>query len=111
MDYYDILFCNGIIGTILFALPILIFVIAFMRYTILNKKRIEIELIYSIVMAGIVALLAGHVFVSPAVSIYIVIILLKYHFKIRQENQQEIGEEKENEENNNISITSIHRRS
>ena len=94
MDYYDILFCNGIIGIILFGLPILIFLISFMRYTILHKKKIGIELIYSIVMAGIVALLAGHVFVSPAVSIYIVMILLKYDLEIRQENQEKVGEEK-----------------
>lgn len=84
MDYYDILFCNGIVGTILFALPIFVFVIGLMRYTILNRKKVTIEPIYSIVMAAIVALLAGHVLVSPAVSIYVVIILLKYNFDIRE---------------------------
>lgn len=96
MDYYDILFCNGIIGTILFALPILIFGIIFMRDTILNKRKIEIEFIYSIGMAMIVALLAGHVLVSPAVSIYIVIILLKYKFSTEGTTKQE--EIKEGEE-------------
>lgn len=89
MDYYDILFCNGIIGTILFAIPILTFAILFMRYSILHKKTITIEFIYSIVMTAVVALLAGHVFVSPAVSIYIVIILLKYNFEIR-DNKGEV---------------------
>lgn len=89
MDYYDILFCNGIIGTILFVLPIFIFGIGLMRYTILNRRKITIEPIYSIVMAGVVALLAGHVLVSPAVSIYVVIILLKYNFDIRQAEEKE----------------------
>ncbi|MCI8482174.1 MAG: hypothetical protein HFJ27_03715 [Clostridia bacterium] len=83
MDYYDILFCNGILGTILFAIPIFAFMIAFIRYTMLNKKQIPIEAIYSITMAAVVALLAGHVLVSPAVSIYVVIILLKYDIKVR----------------------------
>lgn len=91
MDYYDILFCNGIIGTVLFAIPILVFIITIMRYTILNRRKIKIEPIYSIVMAAVVALLAGHVLVSPAVSIYVVIILLKYNFDIRQlETQEEL---------------------
>ncbi len=85
MDYYDILFCNGIIGTILFALPILIFAIVFMRYSIINKRVLGIEPVYSIVMIAVVALLAGHVFVSPAVSIYIVIILLQCNFAIRND--------------------------
>ena len=34
-------------------------------------------------MAGVVALIAGHVIVSPAVSIYLAIIVLKYDFEIR----------------------------
>ncbi len=83
MDYYDILFCGGIVGTMLFALPILAFAIAFLRYTMLHKSRIPLELIYSVGMAGVVALLAGHVIVSPAVSIYLAIIVLKYDFEIR----------------------------
>lgn len=88
MDYYDILFCNGIVGTILFALPILAFAIAFLRYTMLHKSRIPLEFIYSIGMAGAVALLAGHVIVSPAVSIYLVIIALKYDQELRQREER-----------------------
>ncbi len=89
MDYYDILFCNGILGTILFAVPLLIFAINFIRYTMLHRIKIKLEFIYSIGMAIAVALLAGHVIVSPAVSIYLVIILLKYDFDIRQDVQKE----------------------
>ncbi len=90
MDYYDILFCNGIVGTILFAIPILVFAIAFLRYTMFHKSRIPLELIYSIGMAGAVALLAGHVIVSPAVSIYLVVIVLKYDFEIRQKEEVKV---------------------
>lgn len=84
MDYYDILFCNGILGSILFAIPILAFIVYFIRYTLLNKSKITIEFIYSMAMAVVVSLLAGHVLNSPAVCIYIVIILLKCNFDIRR---------------------------
>jgi hypothetical protein len=72
MDFYDILFCNGILGTILFTAPLLYFVIQL----ILSKEKITAELVYSMVMTVVVALLAGHVLVSPAVSIYVAIILV-----------------------------------
>lgn len=88
MDYYDILFCNGIVGTILFVLPILVFAITFLRYTMLHKSNIPLELIYSIGIAGAVALLAGHVIVSPAVSIYLVMIVVKYDFELRQKGER-----------------------
>jgi pheromone shutdown protein TraB len=72
MDFYDILFCNGILGTFLFAIPLLYFVILL----ILKKEMVTAELVYSLAMTVVVALLAGHVIVSPAVSIYIAIILV-----------------------------------
>jgi hypothetical protein len=72
MDFYDILFCNGIFGTIMFAAPLLYCVIEL----ILHKERITAELVYSMAMTVVVALLAGHVLVSPAVSIYVAIILV-----------------------------------
>lgn len=103
MDYYDILFCSGIMGTTLFALPILIFAVMFIRYSMINKNKITIELIYSIVMAAVVALLAGHVLVSPAVSIYIAIILVKYDYEIRSEDEEKV-------ENNDISTPPFRRR-
>lgn len=104
MDYYDILFCSGIIGTTLFALPILIFAVMFIRYSMLNKNKITIELIYSIVMSAVVALLAGHVLVSPAVSIYIAIILVKYDHEIRSKEEEKV-------ESNNTSTPFSRRRS
>lgn len=87
MDYYDIIFCNGIIGTILFATPLLIFAIVLIYYTRLDKTKLGIEQVYSIIMSLIVALMAGHVLTSPAVSIYIAIILLNYYSEIRKGKQ------------------------
>ena len=91
MDYFDILFCNGIVGAILFAIPIITFLVILIRSTIQKRKKIELEEIYFIVMAGVVALLAGHVLNAPAVSIYIAIILLRYDSKLRNlENKEEV---------------------
>lgn len=105
MDYFDILFSNGIIGTILFAIPMLIFAFMFISYSIQNKNKItiDLELIYSIVMAGAVALIAGHVLVSPGVSIYIAIILVRYDYEMRNEDEEGI-------ENNNTCTAPFRRR-
>ncbi|MBO5479013.1 MAG: O-antigen ligase family protein [Clostridia bacterium] len=104
MDYFDILLCNGILGTILFAIPILTYIIILIRDVIAHKKKLGIEQIYVIVMASVVALLAGHVLVSPAVSIYIAIILLNCEEEVKQiHNKKELGKEEKDEEDNNIS--------
>lgn len=104
MDYFDILFSNGILGTILFAIPMLIFAFMFIKYSIQNKNKItiDLELIYSIVMAAAVALLAGHVLVSPGVNIYIAIILVRYDYELRIEEEEV--------ENNNTSTPFSRRR-
>ncbi len=115
MDYYDILFCTGIIGTILFLIPVLGFILFTIRNTVKNKSKLKLEYIYSIVMSAIVALLAGHVLVSPAVCIYIAIILLKYNLEIEDSTTKsnEINnkeEKRNNEENNNFSFAFGNRR-
>lgn len=91
MDYFDILFCNGIVGSLLFAIPIITFLITLIHSTIIKRKKIDLEEVYFIVMAGIVALLAGHVLNAPAVSFYIAIILLRYASKLKNlENKEEM---------------------
>lgn len=91
MDYFDILFCNGIVGALLFAIPIITFLVTLIRLTLIKRKKIDLEEVYFIVMTGVVALLAGHVLNAPAVSIYIAIILLRYDSKLRNiENKEEM---------------------
>ena len=91
MDYFDILFCNGILGVIIFAIPLITFLVILVRKTILKRKKIDLEEIYFLCMTGIVALFAGHVLNAPAVSIYIAIILLRYDSKIRNmDNKEEV---------------------
>lgn len=110
MDYFDILFCNGILGTLLFVIPVLTYGIRLVVYIIKNRKKVGLEQIYFVVMTGAVALLAGHVLVSPAVSIYIAIVLLSYEIEMKQnQDKEETWREEKNEKNNHISTTSINR--
>ena len=103
MDYYDILFCNGVLGTLIFVAPILSYGSYLIYITIKNKTKVKVEYIFFITMMGAVALLAGHVLVSPAVSIYIGVVLLKYESEIIKK-QIIVVEEEKNEENSYISL-------
>lgn len=68
MDYFDIFYRTGIIGTLLFIYP---------TFEILKqKKRWNKTNLLSILIALFIAGFAGHVIIAPAVSIYLVIFLL-----------------------------------
>lgn len=110
MDYFDILLCNGIVGAVLFIIPILSLIITLIRYSIVNQKKVGLEQIYVVIMSSVVAMLAGHVLVSPAVSIYIAVVLISYDSEVRKtQNKKELLEEGKNEENNNTSPTFVGR--
>lgn len=68
MDYFDILYRNGIIGFILFMLPIIVLI-----SKLKNQNKIEL---YSLFLAFLLALFQGHILVAPSVSIYVAIILI-----------------------------------
>lgn len=76
MDYYDIFYRHGIIGCILFFLPILYY---------LNKKHktiknafTKLNITTSITIIFVLAFFSGHIFVAPATSIIVTIILILY---------------------------------
>lgn len=74
MDYYDIFFRHGILGTILFFIPLLI-----VLYKIISKITITdklYQLYISIFLILLLALFSGHVLISPSVSIIVIYILL-----------------------------------
>ena len=89
MDYFDIIFCDGIIGTILFMIPIII-----IGFNILKNgfkkikvgiKNLEVMLLlFSIAITFATALLAGHILVSPAVSIFLAVILIAENTKLEK---------------------------
>ena len=69
MDIFDIFYRSGIVGFILYLIPV---------YFVLSKrrKRIGLKTKLSISIFIFISILAGHVLTSPAVSIYLVILIL-----------------------------------
>ena len=112
MDYFDLLFCNGIVGMLIFAFPIIVIGSLIIYKLVKKERKIGIEEVYSVSMAAIIAFLAGHVLVAPAVSIYIVIIVLRYYFENEEDKtlERKVGENKENEENSNTGFALVGRR-
>lgn len=69
MDYFDIFYRTGIIGTILFLYPFLDII---KNRTSQKNRTYQLSIFLSLFIAGF----AGHVLVSPAVSIYLIIMIL-----------------------------------
>lgn len=81
IDYYDILFSNGIIGFIIFVTPIII-ILAYIVNLLFHRARMLFDnkiifYTYSIFITFVIAGLAGHVFTAPAVSFYLAITMNK----------------------------------
>jgi len=69
MDIFDIFYRSGIVGFILYLIPV---------YIVLSDKRYKssIKVNLSVGIFIFISLLAGHVLTSPAVSIYLVFLIL-----------------------------------
>lgn len=88
IDYFDIFLCHGIIGTIIYLVPIMIMLFFWLKNVLRNIKSIFIEqknifLEYSVVISLLVAFTAGHVFTAPSSSMFLVfsILVLDKKFK------------------------------
>lgn len=82
MDYFDILYRHGIVGFIIFFAPLIYIVskIKLSAYLLYDKFNIAL----SILLIFILALFQGHIFVTPAISIFVsLIISLTYNKKIK----------------------------
>ncbi len=83
MDYFDIAICGGIVGFTVYFIPFLYIgicaLIGFFKNIkqLIFKDNIWLEG-YSIAISLIIALLAGHVLTSPAIGIFISIIMLEF---------------------------------
>ncbi|MGN1385411.1 MAG: O-antigen ligase family protein [Bacillus sp. (in: firmicutes)] len=79
MDYFDIFYSFGIIGSILYFLPFVVAALYTLRFFIQNIGLVftpKYALLLSSVMLILgIAFLAGHVFTAPAVSIYVAFIV------------------------------------
>lgn len=92
IDYYDIFILQGIIGFILFFIPIGVSIFIIIKKFIKNfKESIQDEEVISMLVAlglsAFVAMFAGHTLVAPAVSIYIAIIFIKLNEYFKKEEK------------------------
>ncbi|MBO4815555.1 MAG: O-antigen ligase family protein [Clostridia bacterium] len=82
IDYFDVFFCHGIIGTIIYLIPLAIILFTlikkFFKNFITNMQNVKlIFILYSILIAFGIALMAGHIFTAPAVSMFLILNLLE----------------------------------
>ena len=82
IDYFDIFFCHGILGTLIYVIPLVFIAISlfkklFSNFIVNIKNSYTIFTLYAILIGCGIALLAGHVFTAPAVSIFLAINILE----------------------------------
>lgn len=94
MDYFDIALCHGIVGFIVYFAPFVILAIAIIKNLFKNIKKVLLNqevcfMIYSVIDVMGAALLAGHVLTAPASGIYVSVIIIQLHEKIKELKNQE----------------------
>lgn len=75
IDYYDVFFRHGIIGSILFFIPLLILL---KNIYMKSKRQISISYLTSILLILLLSLFSGHILTAPSVSIIVSYILISY---------------------------------
>lgn len=76
IDPFDIFFRHGLIGFIIYFLPFIISLIVIIKNYRKEKNNEKLQLLFSIILSIILMNLSGHVLTSPAVSIYLSIIMV-----------------------------------
>lgn len=83
IDYFDILYNFGILGFIIYFSSVIIVSVMILKNVVINKIGKVFENDYNfcyiiIITNGIICAIAGHTLVAPAVSIYIVLVLVQF---------------------------------
>lgn len=73
MDYFDIFYREGIVGFILFFIPVIYMMVMFFKNNSINF--ISVNMFISILLIMLLALFQGHIFITPAISIFVALIL------------------------------------
>ncbi len=81
IDYFDILYEEGIIGFILYFIPVIIIFIEVLRNTKIDLLSINSTTVCVLIM--FLALFEGHMFITPAISVFVSLI-----FAINSLNKQ-----------------------
>ena len=74
IDYFDIFYRHGIVGFIIFFIP-LIYVLSKIIKTFKNVNFVKLNLLLSVILIFLLAFFQGHILVTPANSIYVALIL------------------------------------
>lgn len=82
IDYFDIFFCHGILGTLIYILPLAVVILIsikkfFTKFVTNINNNMLIFTLYSIAIGFGIALMAGHVFTAPAVSMFLILSILE----------------------------------
>lgn len=82
IDYFDIFFCHGILGTLIYIIPLAVLIVIsiknfFAKFINNMKNHTLILMIYSVLIGFGIALMAGHVFTAPAVSMFLILNMLE----------------------------------
>lgn len=98
IDIFDIIFCYGIVGFILYFIPILLTLFLMIKYFFKNFKKFINNYEYwayyiSIALGIFISCIAGHIISAPAVSLILTIIistLLPQVYKIKKDTTKYI---------------------
>ena len=89
LDFYDIFYRYGFIGMIVFFIPMSFLLIYMLRYLIVHIRNYNLDIatiIYSAGISCLIAIIAGHVFTAPSVSLYLAIIMVLFVKKMKENN-------------------------
>lgn len=106
IDPLDVYFHYGIIGFIIYFIPLLYIIGKSIKYTIKNKFKLsyfKLTNIYTIGIITLVSMMAGHIYGAPAVSIYIALSIAMLDNGLKKEELEEKTKEK-----NKITIFALH---
>ncbi|KIL43009.1 hypothetical protein KR50_34120 [Jeotgalibacillus campisalis] len=86
MDYSDVFYSTGLIGTILYFLPLLYFAGSVLK-KLTRKITMVFQPMYALLISSIIlglgiAHFAGHVFTAPGVSIYLALVIAYLHHHV-----------------------------
>lgn len=73
MDYFDIFYREGIVGFIVFFIPVIYMIVMFFKNNSINF--VSVNMFISILLIMLLALFQGHIFITPAISIFVALIL------------------------------------
>ena len=80
MDFWDILVNHGIIGFVIFFIPLAVYFIKYIQVTIKKGfKKVNLTniiLTYAVLLTVIISYLSGHTFVSPSVSTVVIMVFI-----------------------------------